>query len=522
MNKVGVGIITCDRVKMFDVCFESISDEWYDELVVVDDGKEQGPFKRRGAEFIRTQGGEGVGKAKNRALKHLLDKGCDYIILVEDDMKFKGNLFAEYIKAYKETGIHHFMFGYHGPANKAGISGGKPVPRKIINYKDINIALNRDCVGAVTFFTRESLDKVGLYDESYTNAFEHVDHSYMLAEQGFSTPYWWWSDIANSLDFVEEQKCSEESSTIRPRSDWQLNIQKASQHFIKKHGISPVLVPDTSVNDVIKFIKQTLNKQSQQQKYDLKDKLTFIIPAQVDHKDRIRNIRTTLGYLNHYFNADIIISEQDTSSKLHNICKEFKCKHIFTKTDDFFNKLKLINIAVRETTTPIISIYDADALLRPKQITAAVDLILNEKAQLVYPYDGNFYDVPEKYFDIINETKNLTNVDLSECKLFNSNSVGGVVMIDKKHFWKCGGGNENFKSVGYDDNEIEIRFKKLGTKVFRTKWPLWHLTHTRVETSYDHNPHIIFNRDYCQKISQMSKDELQSHIDKWDWHKDNI
>ncbi len=263
------------------------------------------------------------------------------------------------------------------------------------------------------FFYRESLDKVGLYDESYTNAFEHVDHSYMLAEQGFSTPYWWWSDIANSLDFVEEQKCSEESSTIRPRSDWQLNIQKASQHFIKKHGISPVLVPDTSVNDVIKFIKQTLNKQSQQQKYDLKDKLTFIIPAQVDHKDRIRNIRTTLGYLNHYFNADIIISEQDTSSKLHNICKEFKCKHIFTKTDDFFNKLKLINIAVRETTTPIISIYDADALLRPKQITAAVDLILNEKAQLVYPYDGNFYDVPEKYFDFINETKHLTNVEPS-------------------------------------------------------------------------------------------------------------
>ena len=280
-----------------------------------------------------------LGKAKNRALKNLLDKGCDYIILVEDDMKFKGNLFAEYIKAYKETGIHHFMFGYHGPANKAGISGGKPVPRKIINYKDVNIALNRDCVGAVTFFTRESLDKVGLYDENYTNAFEHVDHSYMLAEQGFSTPYWWWSDIANSLDFVEEQKCSEESSTIRPRSDWQLNIQKASQHFVKKHGISPVLVPDTSINDVIKFIKQTLNKQSQQQKYDLKDKLTFIIPAQVDHKDRIRNIRTTLGYLNHYFNADIIISEQDTTSKLHNICKEFNCKHIFTKTELELNNL---------------------------------------------------------------------------------------------------------------------------------------------------------------------------------------
>ena len=259
MGKIGVGIITCDRVNMFNVCFESLNDSWYDELVVVDDGQKEYPLMRRGVEFIRTTGGVGVGKAKNAAIQNLLDKDCDYIIL---DMKFKGNLFAEYIKAYKETGIHHFMFGYHGPANKAGISGGKPVPRKIINYKDVNIALNRDCVGAVTFFTRESLDKVGLYDENYTNAFEHVDHSYMLAEQGFSTPYWWWSDIANSLDFVEEQKCSEESSTIRPRSDWQLNIQKASQHFIKKHGISPVLVPDTDIQNVISILKNLVNKKS--------------------------------------------------------------------------------------------------------------------------------------------------------------------------------------------------------------------------------------------------------------------
>ena len=54
------------------------------------------------------------------------------------------------------------------------------ISKALGNYKDVNIALNRDCVGAVTFFTRESLDKVGLYDENYTNAFEHVDHSYLL------------------------------------------------------------------------------------------------------------------------------------------------------------------------------------------------------------------------------------------------------------------------------------------------------------------------------------------------------
>ena len=54
MDKVGVGIITCDRVNMFNVCFESLSDEWYDELVVVDDGKENYTLNCSGAELIHT------------------------------------------------------------------------------------------------------------------------------------------------------------------------------------------------------------------------------------------------------------------------------------------------------------------------------------------------------------------------------------------------------------------------------------------------------------------------------------
>ena len=200
---------------------------------------------------------------------------------------------------------------------------------------------------------------------------------------------------------------------------------------------------------------------------DLKEKLTFLIAAKVDHEDRVRNIRTTLSYLRYHFDADIIISEQDTSSKLHDICKAFKCR----------------------------------------------------QAQLVYPYDGHFYDIPETYFNIINETKDLRNIDLDNCTLFNPHSVGGVVMFDREHYWKCGGANEHFKSVGYEDNEINTRFKKLGTKIARTQWPLWHLTHARGETSYNHNPHIKFNRDYYMEIESMTPDELKGHVDEWNWHK---
>tara|TARA_R110002020_G_scaffold125793_3_gene283182 strand:- start:2534 stop:3316 length:783 start_codon:yes stop_codon:yes gene_type:complete len=256
-EKIGIGIITCNRPEFFKKCRKSIHDEWYDHIVVVNDGK--GPIFDARAPVLQTSGGEGVGKAKNKAIKHLLEEKCDFIILVEDDMLFKKNLFKEYVKAHKKTGIHHFMFAYHGPANKAGISGGKPTPRKIIDYGDVSISLNQHCVGAVCFYTKQCLDEVGLYDENYTNAFEHVDHSYQLSKNKYCTPYWWWPDISNSLDYVVEQACSEDSSAIRPRNDWQSNIKDAWTKFTDKHGVGPTSVPDTKTETVIQTLKEIKN-----------------------------------------------------------------------------------------------------------------------------------------------------------------------------------------------------------------------------------------------------------------------
>lgn len=252
---------------------------------------------------------------------------------------------------------------------------------------------------------------------------------------------------------------------------------------------------------------------------NLKDKLTFLIAAKVDHVDRIRNIRSTLSYLRHHFNADIIISEQDTSSKLHDMCKAFHCRHIYQEMDEFFNRQRGVNMAAKEATTPVIAHYDADILLRPEQVVGATEAIVSGLAQLVYPYDGHFYDVPEKFFNTIDMTKDLTRVDLNECSLMTASSVGGVVMFDREQYWKCGGANEDFYGVGYEDNEINHRFRILGTKIMRTQGPLYHMTHHRGDTSYDHNPHITFNRDYCVEISEMNKEELLEHVNTWTWHK---
>ena len=254
-------------------------------------------------------------------------------------------------------------------------------------------------------------------------------------------------------------------------------------------------------------------------KTDLSDKLTILIAAKADSEDRLTNLGITLDYINFHFNVPIILSEQDTEPKLKQICAEKDVNYIFHETDEFFNRQRGVNICARQAKTPVIAHYDADILLKPQQITGAVKAILDKSADLVYPYDGRFYDVPKVYHPQIIETKNLNCVDLERCILFNPHSVGGVVMFDKKHYWECGGANENFKGLGYEDNEINGRFKKLGSKMVRTQWPLYHLTHERKDTSFNHNPHIDLNQQECIRINSLSKEELLAEVSNWSWTK---
>ena len=257
----GVGIVTCNRPAFFLKCFNSIPKDM--ELVVVNDGMDfqdvDKIISKRPFTYNHNKVNMGVGKSKNILFKALLEKKCDHIFIMEDDIVVKDpGVFDAYIRARELTGIQHFAFGYHGPANKNGVSGGAPVPRYVVDYNTIKIAINMHSVGAFCYYTKEALEKAGLIDEEYTNAFEHVDHDYRLHKAGFTTPYWHFPDIANSTDYLEEIECSEASSAIRPRTDWRENITRGVEIFKRKHGYLPAwqgCVPDTDEKKVRRILK---------------------------------------------------------------------------------------------------------------------------------------------------------------------------------------------------------------------------------------------------------------------------
>tara|TARA_R100000951_G_scaffold83290_1_gene71054 strand:- start:14580 stop:15185 length:606 start_codon:yes stop_codon:yes gene_type:complete len=187
----------------------------------------------------------------------------EHFFLIEDDIIScirKVNPFERYIDTSRETGIQHLMYGYHGPANKTG-SKGTASPRLVVKYKgDTAIALNQHCVGAFCYYSRKCLEDVGLLDETFFQAFDHVEHSYRIVKAGMCPAYWWWPDVAYSYWFLDEIACSEDSSSIRFKDDkeWHENIKRGAEHFKDVHGFLPAwngCVPDTAENTIYNTLK---------------------------------------------------------------------------------------------------------------------------------------------------------------------------------------------------------------------------------------------------------------------------
>lgn len=250
-------------------------------------------------------------------------------------------------------------------------------------------------------------------------------------------------------------------------------------------------------------------------KIDLTD-TSLLIALKIDSQDRIDNLDIAISYIKHHFNTEIIISEQGPEPVLKN---RYECTYVYTKVDEFFNRQKGVNIAARHSNNPIIVHYDADILVTPKQLAESIDPIRKQELELVLPYNGEFYDVPKQLHAKIHSEQSIEWLKPEYCKLFTKQGVGGIVCFNKEVFWKNGGANENFKGLGYEDNEIFDRFKKLKTKMGRYTLPLYHLTHVRKDTSYNFNPHVNENASEYVRIRDMSYKQLCSEVDTWKWNK---
>ena len=268
---IGIGIITCNRQHYLEKLLESVADCNWAEFIIVNDGDK---LELPGYNYYihNNEKNLGVGKSKNIAMKHLMDKGCDYIFIIEDDMVILDSaVFNKYIQASKVSGIQHFNYGPGSPFNRKQTIQNfdlhnrhlldqhtAPNPKLVIDYgNDIKVSLFEHTVAMFSFFTREVLEKVGLYDEAYYNAWEHVDHTYMIIKAGYHPPFWHFADIFDSHKFMTEAPGASDNSSIANKSEqWEKNVYGGREIYKQKHGHYPNEPPYVTKEQVIQIIKQ--------------------------------------------------------------------------------------------------------------------------------------------------------------------------------------------------------------------------------------------------------------------------
>ena len=259
-SKIGLGIITCDRPAGFQKALTSLPWERLDRVVVVNDGapasseilREAGHGR---AELIQNEANLGVGKSKNRALRHLLQAGMDHLFLMEDDIFVKDSrVFEQYVEAARITGIQHLNFSQHGPNNKD--PQGKADPVTTVDYGPLRIALHRQCVGAFSYYSRHCLEAVGLMDEDFYNAGEHLEHTYRILRAGFHPSFWFFADVDRSEELLGEEPWSKSQSVIASRADQVELVQRSDALFQAKHGHKVGRIPAAGKGVVMRALKK--------------------------------------------------------------------------------------------------------------------------------------------------------------------------------------------------------------------------------------------------------------------------
>ena len=252
-GKIGVGITTYNSEDYFKSLYETLPLDRIDELVVVNGGDSyKNEYK---ANWIQHYKNFYPSVCRNDCLSFLLQRNCEHIFIIEDDMILKSSdIFNKYIQASKISGLKYFS--YVSTSWESG-TPGKRTPRLTVEYsKDVSISFYKNMCNEFTYHHKSCYNKVGLYDTMYRDPWD-IDMAYRESLQDYAAPFWWFADVTGSDKFIMNNPVAvSRLQGDRPDGSREERIQKEWQYFINKHGIMVNQIPDTSKEKVLVKLKK--------------------------------------------------------------------------------------------------------------------------------------------------------------------------------------------------------------------------------------------------------------------------
>lgn len=245
--------------------------------------------------------------------------------------------------------------------------------------------------------------------------------------------------------------------------------------------------------------------------------LSLVISVRIDSGERLENVREIVRFIKAYTSAHIYVIEADAERKIPELGVEKQL--FFTDNDPVFHRTRYTNIALRQTFTPFVGIWDADMLVDPVQLEIAMEWLRLGEKTMVLPFDARCYDVPAELKKMYLEKKDITYLHTQQDQMpfkFGRYALGGIFLIRREDYEKAGWENEHFYGWGHEDVERVKRAEILGAKTGFVKGPVYHLYHPRLINSKPATrDQDSKNRNELLKVCRMNPVALREYIAMW-------
>jgi hypothetical protein len=182
-----------------DECLKSIlrmSNDGFDVLLI-DNGSEDNCMEKCQRDYngrvkvIRSDINRGFAGGNNLGIRHALENGYDYILLLNNDTKADPRLLAHLEEGMMRDpviGIAAPEILYYGFQNRVWWNGEKARVRRprIRNTEDLQIIEVRDAPGAALLVRSRVFEEVGLFDEDYKYYCEDRDFCARTSRRGYA------------------------------------------------------------------------------------------------------------------------------------------------------------------------------------------------------------------------------------------------------------------------------------------------------------------------------------------------
>lgn len=189
MTKVVVVVLSWNGREDTLACLRSLEGE-DSEVIVVDNASEDGTADAvTGADLIRNERNLGYAGGMNVGIRHALERGADAVLLLNNDVEVEPGTIAKLAAHAEGVGAVCPVVTFADEPDRVWYAGARFDPKRGYNGRHLTetsagaTETERIC-GAAVLIPRETLERVGLFDEDLFAYVEDADWSLRAREAG--------------------------------------------------------------------------------------------------------------------------------------------------------------------------------------------------------------------------------------------------------------------------------------------------------------------------------------------------